>query len=149
MVDEGTIEDVGPQVRRAGYRVTLSADQQRRVDTFLSQIELGGFQPPTPVEAGIDPDLVRAMSTLGMIVVIGDGIVFTPARLQEAEQRLVAALRASESISLAEYRDQIGATRKYTQAILEYFDRQRVTRRVGDRRVGVRPALRIEDKAST
>ncbi|MEZ4506381.1 MAG: SelB C-terminal domain-containing protein [Thermomicrobiales bacterium] len=44
-------------------------------------------------------------------------------------------LTNQESISLAEYRDALGTTRRFAQALLEYFDRQRVTRRIGDRRV--------------
>jgi selenocysteine-specific elongation factor len=57
---------------------------------------------------------------------------------------LRAALASGHPISLAEYRDLLGTTRKYAQGLLEYFDRQRVTRRIGDRRVAIGPATERE-----
>jgi selenocysteine-specific elongation factor len=40
-----------------------------------------------------------------------------------------------QTITLAQVRDLFGTSRKYAQAILEYLDETRVTRRVGDERV--------------
>jgi len=68
--------------------------------------------------------------------------------MAEAEARLRAALASGHSISLAEYRDLLGTTRKYAQGLLEYFDRQRVTRRIGDRRVAIGPAMEREGEPS-
>ncbi|TXG87769.1 MAG: hypothetical protein E6R14_00685, partial [Thermomicrobiales bacterium] len=39
-------------------------------------------------------------------------------------------------------------TRRYAQALLEYFDRQRVTSRVGDRRVAARPIEHREESTA-
>ena len=39
------------------------------------------------------------------------------------------------SLTLADFRDHFGTSRKYAQATLEYLDQRRVTRRVGDERV--------------
>jgi selenocysteine-specific elongation factor len=75
---------------------------------------------------------------------VGDGIVFTPDQIVVAETQLRRTLAQGDSISLAEYRDVLGTTRKYAQALLEYFDRQRVTRRIGDRRIVIGPATARE-----
>lgn len=131
------LEVVGPVVRRLGFRITLDPERQARAVAFLVQLRAAGFQPPTPEEAGIEAELTRALANLGAIVEIGDGIVFLPERLNEARDLLLRALAEADSISLAEYRDRLGTTRRYSQALLEYFDRQRVTRRIGDRRVAI------------
>ncbi|MCS7051587.1 MAG: SelB C-terminal domain-containing protein [Thermomicrobium sp.] len=44
-------------------------------------------------------------------------------------------LDAQGSITLAQVRDTLGTSRKYAQALLEYLDQRRITRRVGDARV--------------
>jgi selenocysteine-specific elongation factor len=145
LADASDLEIDGPIVRQVGFHIVLDADRRRRANAYLAHLFVAGFQPPTPEEAGIDPDLARALANLGSIVEIGDGIVMLPERVDEAAHILSIALAESTSISLAEYRDRLETTRRYAQALLEYFDRQRVTRRVGDRRVAVRSIAHIED----
>ncbi len=53
----------------------------------------------------------------------------------QAEQQLLALLGRQEAFTLAEFRDAIGSGRKLTQALLEYFDARKYTRRSGDQRV--------------
>ncbi len=137
----------GALVRQAAHRIELDPERSQRADTYLELLQGSGFQPPTPEEAGIEPELARAMAALGSIVEIGEGIVFLPERIAEARAALISVLATSGSVSLAEYRDLLGTTRRYAQALLEYFDRQRVTRRNGDRRVAVSPVVRDKDAA--
>jgi selenocysteine-specific elongation factor len=91
---------------------------------------------------------MQALTATGTLVAVGDGVIFPPERIEEAKSRLLDALAGGNSISLAEYRDLLGTTRRYTQALLEYFDRQRVTRRVGDRRVAIGLVSQREGEAS-
>jgi selenocysteine-specific elongation factor len=136
--ERGNIEESGSLLRRRSFRIELGADRRQRADAYLGLLQERGFEPPIPADAGLEPSLVSALISLGEVVSVGDGIVFLPERIEEAELRLLEVLAANQSISLAEYRDLLGATRKYAQALLEYFDQQRVTRRVGDRRVAFR-----------
>ncbi len=53
----------------------------------------------------------------------------------EAERRLVDLLAKQEAFTLAEFRDLINSGRKLAQALLEYFDARKYTRRSGDQRV--------------
>jgi selenocysteine-specific elongation factor len=53
--------------------------------------------------------------------------------------KLVADVRALKSktakLGVSEFKDLTGISRKYAIPLLEYLDRQRVTRRVGDERM--------------
>ena len=49
-----------------------------------------------------------------------------------------AFAREHGQITLAQFRDMIGASRKYALALLEYFDRQGITRMENDARVLVK-----------
>jgi selenocysteine-specific elongation factor len=50
-------------------------------------------------------------------------------------EKLVALLREKREIAPADVKDLLGISRKYAIPLLEYFDGQRVTQRVGERRV--------------
>ncbi|MFQ5879686.1 MAG: SelB C-terminal domain-containing protein, partial [Dehalococcoidia bacterium] len=62
-------------------------------------------------------------------------VVFATDAYREMAGRVVEHLRQHEKITLAQVRDMFSASRKYAQALLEHFDEQRITRRVGDERV--------------
>ena len=41
----------------------------------------------------------------------------------------------AEKLTLAQFRDLLGASRKYAMALLEYWDRNKITSKVGDERI--------------
>ena len=45
---------------------------------------------------------------------------------------------SAETITLAQFRDLTGSSRKIVQPLLEHFDQLKLTRRVGDHRIPVR-----------
>jgi selenocysteine-specific elongation factor len=49
--------------------------------------------------------------------------------------KITAQIKKNGKITLGEVRDMFGTSRKYVQALLEYLDREKVTKRVGDDRV--------------
>jgi len=49
-------------------------------------------------------------------------------------QRLVGFLKERRSITTQEFMDLVGATRKHVIPLAEYFDREKVTLRVGEKR---------------
>jgi len=55
--------------------------------------------------------------------------------LAGAREQLVRHLEEAGSISLSELRDELGTSRKFAQALLEHFDREKLTMRSGDRHV--------------
>jgi selenocysteine-specific elongation factor len=65
----------------------------------------------------------------------GGDLAYTSGRFAEARERVIARCTDNESIALAELRDDLGASRRIVQGLLERLDADGVTRRVGDRRV--------------
>jgi selenocysteine-specific elongation factor len=66
---------------------------------------------------------------------VDDNIAFATEVYEEMASRIVEHLKTEGSITLAQVRDMFATSRKYAQALLEYLDEQRITRRVGDERV--------------
>jgi len=62
-------------------------------------------------------------------------VVFSAPVYNDMVAKVTAHIKSNGKVSLGEVRDMFGASRKYAQALLEYLDREKVTRRVGDERV--------------
>jgi selenocysteine-specific elongation factor len=84
---------------------------------------------------GAGPEVVRALAQRGDIVRVSDEIAFT----RDAHSKLVDAVKeliaTTGSVTVAQLRDRMGASRRPVLALLERLDAEKVTRRVGDQRV--------------
>jgi selenocysteine-specific elongation factor len=85
--------------------------------------------------SGAGEELVRALVQRGDIVRVGEDVAFTKDAYESAVELVREIIAASGSVTVAQLRDRLGASRRPVVALLEYLDSQRVTRRVGDARV--------------
>ena len=69
------------------------------------------------------------------MVRVSDGVVFDASAYDEMVSRITAHIKERGRVTLAEVRDMFDTSRKYAQALLEYLDEKKITRRVGDERV--------------
>jgi selenocysteine-specific elongation factor len=70
-----------------------------------------------------------------VLVKLADDLVFHQNALQHLRQILSAYKAKSPKIDVGKFKDLTGVSRKYAIPLLEYLDRERVTRRVGDERI--------------
>ena len=77
----------------------------------------------------------QALIEQGQLVKLGDGVLFLRETYEEAIAKLVQYLREHGTMTVAEARDVLGATRKYILPLLEHLDTLKITRRLGDERV--------------
>ncbi len=87
---------------------------------------------PVKVE---DPKLALFLEQQGRLVRLGDGMAVSAAGYEQAREALVGECTAEGRITLARFRDLIGVGRRAAQLLLERFDADGVTRRIGDERV--------------
>ena len=81
-----------------------------------------------PVKVG-DAALARFLEEQGRLVRVGDGYAVSTAAYEQARASL------ANGITLAQFRDALGVGRKTAQMLLERFDADGITRRVGDERI--------------
>ena len=92
-------------------------------------------------QLGLDPikiddaALARFLEETERLVRVGDGYAVSADAYARARSALVAECEAAGRISLARFRDLLGVGRKTAQLLLERFDADGLTRRVGDERV--------------
>jgi selenocysteine-specific elongation factor len=82
-----------------------------------------------------DAELARFLEVSGRLVRLGDGYAIGAGGYEVAKDLLITECRATGGITLARFRDLAGTGRRDAQLLLERFDADGLTRRVGDRRV--------------
>jgi selenocysteine-specific elongation factor len=70
-----------------------------------------------------------------ILIKVSDDLVFHQAALTELRKSLAAQRLISPRLDVARFKEITGVSRKYAIPLLEYLDRERVTKRVGDDRV--------------
>ena len=138
------LELQGELVKRVGSTVSLDPEESRA----KSQIELAfataGLAVPAVKEvlSGLPVETKRAETILQillrekMLVRVTHELIFHRDALAQLRERLVSYKKSKgDRISVPAFKDLTGITRKYAIPLLEYLDRERVTRRAGDERV--------------
>lgn len=122
----------------AGHRLSLTEDEARVSDAILAAVLEKGYLAPDAKELAetvrAPADVVGRVLTLlarQKKLVRIEGLFYRPETLDE----LKADVRTLPQLDVATFKTRYGLTRKHAIPLLEYLDRERVTRRVGDRRV--------------
>ena len=119
------------------------AEQQKQLESIEKAFFQGQFQPPgweqvvtdLNIKDDIQQEFLQYLLRQGILVKISDDIYFHRDILNKAKQMLADYFKTNKEISIGEIRDLLTTSRKYAMPLLEYFDRQRLTRRIGDLRV--------------
>jgi selenocysteine-specific elongation factor len=139
---EGHIVQEDKFVRLASHKISLAGDQAVVRKNILDVYRKGGLQPPYFREVvrslKIDPEQAKAVLMLlideSLIVRTKDDLFFDAEAIGDLKRRLVDFLEAHGEIDTPRFKEMTGASRKYVIPLLEYFDSQNVTLRVGDLR---------------
>ena len=97
------------------------------------------FAPPSLRDAmeqtGAGPEVVRALAQRGDIVRLSEDFAFTKQAYSNAVALVKEIIATTGSVTVAQLRDRMGASRRPVLALLERLDAEKVTRRVEDHRV--------------
>lgn len=135
LVATDELVDDGHTIRLPEFVIVLDAPRRALADRFLATLAAHPYAPPSPTEFGLDNDTLGALVDLGEVTKVADGMVFAPTAITEIERTVLSLIDQEGSLTLARFRDHVLTSRKYAQAILEYLDQRRITRRTGDERV--------------
>lgn len=141
---EKKLELQGETVKRAGTGITLQADEQVAKDKIEGAFRTAGLAVPSvkAVLSGLAVEAKRAEKLLHILLReknlmrVSPELIFHHAALAHLKEQLLTYKKSKgERISVPGFKDLTGITRKYAIPLLEYLDRERVTRRMGDERV--------------
>jgi selenocysteine-specific elongation factor len=124
------LERRGAKLYRPGLAPSLGGqvEEAARLEGALSEAGAAGLRID-------DGELAAHLEQVGRLVRLGDGFAVGVEAYQEARWALLVEVERTGSITLARFRDLLGIPRRRAQLLLERFDVDGVTRRIGDRRV--------------
>jgi selenocysteine-specific elongation factor len=144
LVRERILTMSGDLVQHAGREIALSSDESRAKELIEKEFEHAGLSVPSfaavleklPVESSRAQKILLMLLREKVLVKVASDLVFhrsAVARLRE----LLAKYRKErgDKLPIPAFKELTGVTRKYAIPLLEYLDREHVTRRVGDERV--------------
>ncbi|HYL11431.1 MAG TPA: selenocysteine-specific translation elongation factor [Terriglobales bacterium] len=143
LVKEKKMEVVGELVRLPGRGVVMKDEEAESKKTIEEAFATAGLKVPAlyQVISGLKVDKVRAQKIVTLLlrdkvlIKISDELVFHRSALDELRRQLAVQKAKSPKINVSDFKDLTGVSRKYAIPLLEYLDRERVTRRVGDERI--------------
>ena len=136
---DGVATEDGPFVRLMSHVVQFSPAEERQVGVLLDVLREAGVSPPDradlEAELRVSPEVVDALIAQGRLVEVAAGLVYERDALAQIVERIRADIQAHGPRTVAQIRDLLDASRKYTLALVTYTDEHHITRRVGDERV--------------
>jgi len=143
LVREKQLEVSGELVRTTGRGVVLRDEEAESKKQIEAAFASAGLKVPALKEvlASLPVDKVRAHKIVTLLlrdrvlVKVGDDLVFHRDALDELRKLVIAQKTKTPKLNIVAFKDLIGVSRKYAIPLLEYLDRERVTRRVGDERL--------------
>ena len=129
-------------VRLSSFAVALSNADEGIKQKIFAELGKEGFQAPFKNELAGKlsikekelNDLLLLLTKEGSLIRINDSLYITKGQYDEMIALLRNFYAKKTEMTVAEFRDILGTTRKYALPFIEYLDSKRITLRVGDLR---------------
>jgi selenocysteine-specific elongation factor len=143
LVEKGKAEQEKDLLRLKGRGRTLTLSEEGSRAKLLAEIGSARLAPPRLDELAqkLALPLPRTLELLkvavgdGAVVKVSDELYFDRGAVDELRNRLVEHLRANKEITTQAFKELVGQSRKFVIPLSEYFDREKVTLRIGEKRV--------------
>lgn len=142
LLAEGTVEEQDGRIRLPGFTVSYTEEHRALRDRLEATYKACGFQVPELDEAvaqeankPLARQMAESMAAEGLLHRIDFQHYMHRSHWDRAMDLFWDHMETNGRITLAEYRDLLGASRKYAVLILDYLDERKVTSLEGEARV--------------
>ncbi len=144
LIAQKKLDAPGELVKKAGSEITLQPQEAKAKDQIEAAFATAGLAVPSvkevlaqlAMEAKRGERLLQILLREKNLVRVSPELVFHRQALAQLKERLAGYKKSKgERISVPTFKELTGITRKYAIPLLEYLDRERITRRMGDERV--------------
>ena len=144
---EGRIKRVADRYAMAEFTVHFTKRQNAIRDKLLQTYRKADLEVPgvdevypmfLPKEKEDCKQVLESLISSGQLVMLTPQLYYHHQTFDRVLEQTRAFFAEKEELTLAEFRDMLGTSRKYALAVLEYYDRNKMTKKEGDiRRAGV------------
>lgn len=144
LLQQRKLETQGELVRKTGLGIALQPEEARAKELIESAFAQAGLAVPAvndalaglPVEKKRAEKILQLLVREKILVRVTTELIFHREALAHLKAVLVTyKQRNGERLAVPAFKELTGITRKYAIPLLEYLDRERVTKRLGDERV--------------
>lgn len=147
LVRRKALEQVQEAYRLPGFEPSAVGDAAALREGLLQAYTQAGWTPPSLKEAlaqtGAQPaqatDVLRLLTQQGDLVKVKEDLFFSRPAWEEIKARVKAYFTQKQEMAPSDFRDLTRLSRKYAIPLLERLDKERVTVRVGDKRILRKP----------
>ena len=143
LVREGKLEVAGEVIRLAGRQIVLTDAEIQAKQQIAAAFASAGLTVPAvkevldklPIETPRAQKILQILLKERELIRVTADLIFHRTALDQLRILLADYKTRSDRLNVGTFKELTGITRKYAIPLLEYLDRERVTRRVGDERV--------------
>ncbi|MGM9662931.1 MAG: selenocysteine-specific translation elongation factor [Oscillospiraceae bacterium] len=137
LAEEGKLRRVGECVALSEFEIAMTPRQREIAEELRRIYRESGMEPPNTDDvlarfsAAEQAEVQRVLASLisdGELRQISEQILYDGEVFRDICRKTAAHFESHDTLTLAELRDLLGSSRKYTQALLETFDKLRYTR---------------------
>jgi selenocysteine-specific elongation factor len=128
----------GQLIARQAHQVALPARLETMAARIREMLAAQPFDPPSRKMIAVDENSEQALQFLikeGSVVEISPEVMILREELDRMKESIRRFLTRQKSASTSQIRQELKTSRRTVIPLLEYLDRQGMTRRVGDQRV--------------
>ncbi len=133
----------GEKITLPTHKPFLSEKEKSIKEKIVEMYRENLFSPPslekvkeTFVKDGdLAEELFKVLVEEKVLIKVASGIYFHSFAIAKARELITSFLKENGSITPAQFRDIIGSSRKFVLPLLEYFDKLKLTKRIGDKRI--------------
>jgi selenocysteine-specific elongation factor len=137
------LEATGEFVKIAGHKMVMKDEEAESKVIIEKAFASAGLKVPLlhEVLGGLKVDRVRAQKLVTLLlrdkvlIKVSDNLLFHHEALDDLRTRVSSLKSKRSKIDVGYFKEMTGVSRKYAIPLLEYLDRERITRRMGDERV--------------
>ncbi len=142
-VKQKILSQNGSYFHLPGFEGGLNDQQIRVKDTVLNYLIKMEFQPPGIVnlakELSLDQKEIEKILKIGLtekwVVRAKDDLWYHPDTIKIIKEKLMGHFTKNETLTVAEFKNLLGVSRKHAVGLLEYFDGLHITRRIENHRI--------------
>jgi selenocysteine-specific elongation factor len=134
----------GADIRLTDHEVTLQMDEKEMQEKIGSLYKKAGLRPPNLKDVlatfgEFSEKQIRQVIDLllqkGTLVRVNESLIFHAAEIDQLATQVTEFINRQGEIDAPRFKDMTGLTRKFSIPLLEYFDKIKLTIRVGDKRI--------------
>jgi len=143
LIADKTIYEKDGKIGLPGHKVQMTSREQTTADKIEEIYKSAKFITPIEedvrTQVGLEPpefkNILSGLLNQDRLVRLSKNVIYHKDTVAEVKEMVIDTIKKNQSITIAELRDQIQFSRKYAQAILEYFDASGLTKRQDDKHI--------------